>query len=85
VTDGSASWSQSVFTNAGPPTTKPLEFAERAIGNSSQPVAPVLKLFLGSGTTLIPSERLARVCRAVELDPHYVDVAVIPWEAFTRE
>jgi len=67
------------------PTTKPLELAERAIENSSQPGDAVLDLFLGSGTTLIASERTSRVCRAVELDPRYVDVAVMRWEAFTGQ
>jgi DNA modification methylase len=32
---------------------------------------------------LIAAERTGRVCAAVELDPHYVDVAVARWEAFT--
>jgi DNA modification methylase len=67
------------------PTTKPLELAERAIENSSQPGDSVLDLFLGSGTTLIASERTSRLCRAVELDPRYVDVAVMRWEAFTGQ
>ena len=65
------------------PVMKPLEFVERAIENSSRPGELVLDLFLGSGTTLIAAERTGRVCAAVELDPHYVDVAVARWEAFT--
>jgi DNA modification methylase len=65
------------------PTTKPLELAERAIENSSRPGDAVLDLFLGSGTTLIACERTGRQCRAVELDPAYVDVAVARWEAFS--
>jgi DNA modification methylase len=64
---------------------KPLALVERAITNSSQPGDVVLDLFLGSGTTLIAAERTGRVCHAVELDPHYVDVAVARWEAFTGE
>ncbi len=67
------------------PTTKPLELVERAIGNSSRIGDGVLDLFLGSGTTLIAAERTGRVCYAVELDPHYVDVALARWEAFTGE
>jgi len=65
------------------PVMKPLELVERAIENSSRPGELVLDLFLGSGTTLIAAERTGRVCAAVELDPHYVDVAVARWEAFT--
>jgi DNA modification methylase len=65
------------------PVMKPLELVERAIENSSRPGEPVLDVFLGSGTTLIAAERTGRICAAIELDPHYVDVAVARWEAFT--
>jgi len=65
------------------PTMKPLELVERAIENSSQAGDAVLDLFLGSGTTLIASERTGRTCRGMELDPKYVDVTVARWEAFT--
>ncbi len=67
------------------PTTKPVELAQRAIDNSSKPGDVVLDLFLGSGTTLIAAERTGRSCHAMELDPHYVDVALARWEAFTDE
>jgi DNA modification methylase len=56
---------------------------ERALRNSSRDGNSVLDLFLGSGTTLIACDRTGRVCRALELDPRYVDVAVMRWEAFT--
>lgn len=65
------------------PTMKPLQLVERAIENSSQVGDAVLDLFLGSGPTLIASERTGRVCRGMELDPKYVDVAVARWESFT--
>jgi DNA modification methylase len=65
------------------PVMKPLELVERAIENSSRAGELVLDVFLGSGTTLIAAERTGRVCAALELDPHYVDVAVARWEAFT--
>ena len=67
------------------PTMKPLPLVERAIANSSEPGDVVLDLFLGSGTTLIAAERTGRICHAVELDPHYCDVIVARWEAFTGE
>lgn len=67
------------------PTMKPLALVERAIGNSSRPGDVVLDLFLGSGTTLIAAERTGRVCYAMELDPHYAQVAVLRWQAFTGE
>ena len=58
------------------PTQKPVELAERAIKNSSQRGDLVLDLFLGSGTTLIASEKLERTCYGMELDPGYADVVI---------
>lgn len=40
----------------------------------------VLDGFLGSGTTLIAAERTGRRCRAIEIDPLYVDGAIRRWE-----
>ena len=67
------------------PTMKPLPLIERAIQNSSNPGDKVLDLFLGSGSTLIACERTGRICYGMELEPMYVDVARIRWEAFTGE
>ena len=64
---------------------KPLALVERALQNSSEEGDLVLDFFLGSGTTLVACERLGRRCYGMELDPHYVDVAVARWEAFTGE
>ena len=58
------------------PTQKPLELAERAIGNSTRPGQLVVDTFLGSGTTLIAAERTGRRCLGLEIDPHYCDVIV---------
>ncbi len=65
------------------PTMKPLELVERCLENSSRAGDVVLDLFLGSGTTLIAAERTGRVCYALELDPHYAQVALLRWEAFS--
>lgn len=65
------------------PTIKPLPLCERAIENSSQPNDVVIDAFLGSGTTLIAAERTGRRCRAMEIDPSYVSLALARWEAFT--
>jgi predicted RNA methylase len=42
----------------------------------------VLDPFAGSGTLLIAAERTGRRARAIEVDPHYVDVAVRRWQAY---
>jgi DNA modification methylase len=62
---------------------KPLELVERCLQNSSRAGDLILDLFLGSGTTLIAAERTGRVCYGVELDPHYCQVVVARWEAFS--
>jgi DNA modification methylase len=41
--------------------------------------------FVGSGTTIIAAEMTGRACHAIELNPAYVDVAVLRWQAFTGE
>lgn len=58
------------------PTEKPVELAEKAIRNSSDAGAIVADWFLGSGTTIIACENLGRKCRAVEISPGYVGVAL---------
>jgi len=41
--------------------------------------------FSGSGTTLIAAEMTGRSCLAIDIDPAYVDVAVLRWQAFTGQ
>jgi DNA modification methylase len=65
------------------PTMKPVELVERAITNSSTRGALVLDPFIGSGTTIVASERLGRRCYGMEIDPRYVAVAIKRWEDFT--
>lgn len=67
------------------PTMKPLPLIERAIENSSQPGDTVLDLFLGSGSTLIASERTGRISYGMELDPHYCSIVIARWEAFSGQ
>ncbi len=58
------------------PTQKPVEVAVRAIRNSTESGQIVIDGFLGGGTTLIAAENLARQCRACEISPGYVAVAL---------
>ena len=64
------------------PTTKPVALVEAHLRNSSRRGSVGYDPFLGSGTTLIASERLGRRCYAMELEPRYVDVAVRRWQRF---
>src|SRR5262245_572495 len=65
------------------PTVKPVAMVADAIKDCTRRHAIVLDTFSGSGTTLLAAERVGRHARAVEIDPHYVDVAIRRWQAFT--
>lgn len=65
------------------PTMKPIELITKALTNSSKQEDIVLDLFLGSGSTLIASEKTGRVCYGMELDPKYVDVIVQRYVNYT--
>jgi DNA modification methylase len=67
------------------PTMKPVELVERAVENHTRPKEIVLDVFSGSGTTLIACERLGRKCRAVEISPAYVAVALERWGVLTNK
>ena len=66
-------------------TQKPVECMRRPTLNNSSPGQAVYEPFSGSGTSIIAAETTGRCCHAVELDPAYVDVAVLRWQAFTGE
>ncbi len=66
------------------PNQKPVELARKAIVNSSAEGELVLDMFAGSGSTLMAAEQLGRGCRALELDPLYVDVIVRRWQDATK-
>ncbi|MCL5992355.1 MAG: ParB N-terminal domain-containing protein [Bacteroidetes bacterium] len=58
------------------PTQKPLALSAKALNNSSKEGELVLDLFLGSGSTLITSDILKRVCYGMELEPQFCDLIV---------
>ena len=58
------------------PTAKPLALPARAIQNHTAPGDVVIEPFSGSGSTMVAAEQTARLCRAVELAPKYVAVAL---------
>lgn len=71
------------FASREHPTMKPVRLFARLMRNSTREGETVLDPFAGSGSTIIAAEQMGRVARCVELDPHYVDVALSRWEAFT--
>ena len=66
-------------------TPKPVALVMDAILDCSARGDIVVDSFLGSGTTLIAAERAGRIARGMELDPHYVDVAIRRYEKFTGD
>jgi DNA modification methylase len=58
-------------------TQKPVECMARPIRNHDSEY--VYEPFSGSGTTLIACEQLGRKCRAIEISPAYVAVALQRW------
>jgi hypothetical protein len=65
------------------PTVKPVQMVADAILDCTARGDIVLDPFLGSGSTLIASERTGRRCFGMELDPQYVDVAIRRWQHHT--
>ena len=67
------------------PTVKPIAMVADAILDSTDLDDVVLDPFLGSGTTLLAAQRAGRRCYGVELDPLYVDTAIMRWERLTQQ
>lgn len=57
----------------------PVELPARGIILTTSENDIVADCFLGSGTTLLVSERLNRKCRAIEISPAYVAVSIQRW------
>ena len=67
------------------PTQKPLELMRRPILNHTKRGEVVYDPFLGSGTTLMAAELTGRICCGMDIDPRYVDVAVLRWQEYTGQ
>jgi DNA modification methylase len=65
------------------PTPKPLEVYAIPYRQHTRPGDVVYEPFSGSGTAIIVAEQMQRCCRALELQPVYIDVAVRRWQKLT--
>lgn len=65
------------------PTMKPVPLIARLMTDGSKKDAIVYEPFSGSGTAIVAAEQTGRKCRAIELDPAYVDVAIRRWQQLT--
>jgi 16S rRNA G966 N2-methylase RsmD len=67
------------------PTVKPVRLVADAVLDCSKRGGLILDGFAGSGTAVIAAEQTGRIACALELDPRYVDVAILRWEKLTGE
>ncbi len=65
------------------PTQKPVEIFARPMRKHTRTGDICFEPFSGSGSQLIAAEQVGRRCRAIELEPVFVDVAVRRWQALT--
>ncbi len=65
------------------PTIKPTRLFEIPMEQHTKRGAIVLEPFSGSGSQLIAAEKMLRRCRAIEISPAFVDVALRRWEQAT--
>jgi DNA modification methylase len=68
---------------ANHPCPKPLKMWADLLENYSEKGDVIYEAFGGSGTTLIACEQLGRKCRAIEISPDYVAVALERWSQAT--
>ena len=76
-------WNVGRETSKQHPTAKPVDLWRAPIKNHTQPKDVIYEPFSGSGSQIICAESEGRSCYAMELSPHYVDLAVTRWQDFT--
>ncbi|MGV6872572.1 site-specific DNA-methyltransferase [Pseudochelatococcus sp. B33] len=67
------------------PTVKPVAMVADAMKDCSSRGGIVLDPFCGSGTILIAAQKVGRRARAMEIDPHYCDTAILRWQRFAKD
>ena len=67
------------------PTVKPAALIADALLDVTSRGDVVLDGFLGSGSTLIAADQVGRIAYGVEIDPRYVDVSILRWQALTGQ
>jgi DNA modification methylase len=67
------------------PTSKPVDLFAIPMRRHTKPGDVVFEPFSGSGSQLIAAERTGRRCRAIEISPPFVDVALKRWQKATGQ
>jgi DNA modification methylase len=76
IKNGSSKSVQEEEGQTGHGAQKPLECMARPIRNNTEAGEAVYDPFLGSGTTLIASDRLSRICFGMEISPNYIEMII---------
>ena len=76
-------WEGKARFSGSHPTTKPVELFVRPMKKHTKPGDIVFEPFSGSGSQLIAAERTGRLCRAIEISPPFIDVAIHRWQKAT--
>ena len=69
---------------AAHPTVKPVALVADALLDCTARGDVVLDQFVGSGTTILAAEKVARVAVGIEYEPRYVDVAILRWQRMMK-
>lgn len=81
------SWSGCVNKEKGEsrlhPTQKPISIVEKFLNEWGGKSSLIVDIFLGSGTTLLASEKNNKTCYGMELDEKYCDVIINRWQNYT--
>jgi hypothetical protein len=67
------------------PTQKPVGLFASILTDFSASGDVIVDPYLGSGSTVIACEQLNRACRGLEIEPHYCQIIIDRWEAFTGQ
>lgn len=67
------------------PTVKPVKMLKEIVLDCTNRGDIVLDSFVGSGSTILACEETDRCCYAMELEPHYCDIAIYRWENLTKK
>ena len=65
------------------PTVKPVTMIADAMRDCSRRGSIILDSFAGVGSTIMAAEQIGRRAFCIEIDPHYVDIAIRRWQRFT--
>jgi DNA modification methylase len=78
-------WDGKARSDGTHPCVKPVELFVRPMKKHTSVGDLVFEPFSGSGSQLIAAERTGRRCRAIEITPVYVDVAIRRWQKATGQ